>query len=103
MEQYVTSIRQIELDIARAEKWMDTPFPTPSVEKPEPNIASGSPEEMDLMYSLMTAALQSDSTPVITYRQSTDGIWRDLGVASESHSMNHLRGDDDLKLNDGRD
>lgn len=103
MEQYVSSIRQIELDIVRAEKWMDTPFPKPTVDKPGPNIASGSPEEMDLMYSLITAALQSGSTRVITYRQSTDGILRKLNVASESHSLNHLRGDEDLKINDGRD
>ena len=55
------------------------------------------------MYALMAAALQSGSTRVITYRQSTDGILRKLGFASESHSLNHLRGDDDLKLNDSRD
>ena len=103
MEQYISSIRQIELDIIRAEKWMDTPFPEPTVEKPAANIASGSPEELDLMYSLITAALQSGSTRVITYRQSTDGILRKLNFASESHSLNHLRGDESLKLNDGRD
>ncbi|MEM7013902.1 MAG: DUF1552 domain-containing protein [Verrucomicrobiota bacterium] len=103
MEQYVSSIRQIELDIVRAEKWMDTPFPEATVEKPGANIPSGSPEELDLMYSLMTAALQNGSTRVITYRQSTDGILRKLGFASESHSLNHLRGDESLKLNDGRD
>lgn len=103
MEQYISSIRQIELDIIRAEKWMDTPFPEPTVEKPGANIASGSPEELDLMYSLITAALQSGSTRVITYRQSTDGILRKLNFASESHSLNHLRGDESLQLNDGRD
>ncbi|MEO0416235.1 MAG: DUF1552 domain-containing protein [Verrucomicrobiota bacterium] len=103
MDQYVSSIRQIELDIARAEKWVDTPYPEPTVSKPGANIPSGSPEELDLMYSLMTAALQSDSTRVITYRQSTDGILRKLNFASESHSLNHLRGDESLKLNDGRD
>ena len=103
MEQYLSSIRQIELDIARAEKWMDTPFPEATVDKPGPNIASGSPEELDLMYSLMAAALQSGSTKVITYRQSTDGILRKLNFASESHSLNHLRGDENLQLNDNRD
>ena len=103
MDQYVSSIRQIEQDIVRAKKWMDTPFPKATVEKPDPNIPSGSPEELDLMYSLITAALQSGSTRVITYRQSTDGILRKLGFASESHSLNHLRGDENLKLNDGRD
>ena len=103
MEQYVSSIRQIEQDIVRAEKWIDTPFPEPTVKKPGPNIPSGSPEELDLMYSLITAALQNGSTRVITYRQSTDGILRKLGFASESHSLNHLRGDESLKLNDGRD
>ena len=103
MEQYISSIRQIELDIVRAEKWMDVPFPEATQKKPGANIASGSPEELDLMYSLMTAALQNGSTRVITYRQSTDGILRKLGFASESHSLNHLRGDDDLKLNDARD
>lgn len=103
MEQYLSSIRQIELDIARAEKWMDTPFPEATVEKPGPNIASGSPEELDLMYSLVAAALQSGSTKVITYRQSTDGILRKLNFASESHNLNHLRGDENLQLNDNRD
>ncbi len=103
MEQYTSSIRQIELDIARAEKWIDTPFPKATVDKPGPHIVSGSPEELDLMYSLITAALQSGSTRVITYRQSTDGILRKLNFASESHSLNHLRGDESLKLNDSRD
>ena len=103
MEQYVSSIRQVEQDLVRAEKWMDTPFPRANVNKPGANIASGSPEELDLMYSLITAALQSGSTRVITYRQSTDGILRKLNFASESHSLNHLRGDESLKLNDGRD
>jgi len=103
MEQYLSSIRQIELDIVRAEKWMDVPFPEVSLKKPEANITSGSIEELDLMYALMAAALQNSSTRVITYRQSTDGILRKLGFASESHSLNHLRGDDDLKLNDSRD
>ena len=103
MEQYVSSVRQIEQDIVRAEKWMDTPFPKASVEKPAADIASGSPEELEIMYSLIIAALQSGSTRVITYRQSTDGILRKLGFASESHGLNHLRGDNDLKLNDDRD
>ena len=103
MEQYVSSVRQIEQDIVRAKKWLNEPYPKATVDKPSPNIVSGSPEELDLMYSLMTAALQSGSTRVITYRQSTDGILRKLNFASESHSLNHLRGDENLKLNDGRD
>lgn len=103
MDQYVSSIRQIEQDLVRAEKWMGVPFPEATVDQPDADIASGSPEELDLMYSLITAALQNGSTRVITYRQSTDGILRKLGFASESHSLNHLRGDSDLKLNDGRD
>ena len=74
MGQYVSSVRQIERDIVRAESWIDTPFPEASVEKPAADIPSGSPEELDLMYSLITAALQAaprGSLPIASLRTAS--------------------------------
>ena len=103
IEQYTNSIRQIELELVREREWFDRPFPKATVKQPNISMASGSTQEFELMFSLMAAALQSGSTNVFSYRQASDGIIAELGFPSESHNLNHLRGDEDLKINDARD
>jgi hypothetical protein len=60
------------------------------MEAPEAGLAGY--EEIKLMYDIMVAALQTDSTRVLTYRQPVSTLLTSLGVRIDSHTMSHYHG-----------
>ena len=91
VEQYITSIRDIEIQLVKEKQWIDTPFPQATIKKPNSSFEGGSLAEHKIMYDLIVAAFQSGNTHVASYRQSTDGILKDIGYAGTLHGMNHRR------------
>jgi hypothetical protein len=44
------------------------------------------------MYDIMVAAMQTDSTRVLTYRQPVTTLLTSLGLKTEAHTMSHYHG-----------
>ena len=103
LQEYTSSIRTIENQLTKEREWFNTPFPKTSMKEPGLNIQSGSTVEHRLFYDLMAVALHTGQTNVISYRLSYDGILEELGYKAGCHSLNHMRGDMDLKIGEAKD
>lgn len=92
LDEYLTSIREVEMRIQRAEK--DAPLP-PGVEKPS-GIPTTFAEHAQLMFSLVTLAFQADLTRVATFMLAREGgvrTYPEIGVPEAHHSCSHHKGD----------
>jgi hypothetical protein len=87
LDEYFQSIREIELRIAKEDQWQSIPKPTAAMAAPSEG-RSGT-EEIRVMYDLMVAALQTDSTRVLTYRLPIANLLTSLGVKVAAHDMSH--------------
>ena len=57
----------------------------------EPDKALLGRSEIEMMYKLMVAAIQTDNTRVITYREPGSGLLRSLGANGNAHNTSHYR------------
>ncbi|WP_013629319.1 DUF1552 domain-containing protein [Rubinisphaera brasiliensis] len=87
LDEYFDSIRQIETGLAKGEKWMDRPRPEAPFGAPSATVQGR--DEINLMYDLMVAAFQTDSTRVITYRQPVATLLTSIGNKVAPHDMSH--------------
>jgi hypothetical protein len=87
LEEYFQSIRDIETRLDKDEQWLGVPQPPAPLAEPKPSLAGR--EEIRLMYDIILAALQSDSTRVLTYRQPVSTLLTSLGVKVAPHDMSH--------------
>jgi hypothetical protein len=103
LDEYFQGIRDIETRLSRDEKWLGVPQPTPPLKEPKPDLAGY--EEIKLMYAIMVAALQTDSTRVLTYRQPVSTLLTSLDVRIDSHTMSHYpgKGPEYLEASEKRD
>lgn len=92
LEQYFTLVRDIEKRLVREDEWLDRPKPEATIETPIESL-TGSARVL-AMFDLITAALQTDSTRVITYRMATRTLLSDFANESGSrvgaHGMTHF-------------
>lgn len=89
LDEYLTSVREIEKRIESAEKFKDTP--DPNVDTPV-GIPASFEEHMNLMYSMLALAFQTDSTRIATFLLAGDGNNRafpEIGVAEGHHHLSH--------------
>jgi hypothetical protein len=92
LDEYLTSVRDIELRIQRAEK-LRTNAPTPDADTPA-GIPESFTQYVRLMYDMLHLAFQTDSTRVATFMISGDGSNRDfaeIGISEGHHSLSHHR------------
>ena len=87
LDEYFEGIRDIEIRLAKDEQWIGVPRPKPPLSEPKAGLAGV--EEIRLMYDLIVAALQTDSTRVMTYRQPVDTLLTSLDIAVAPHDMSH--------------
>lgn len=87
LEEYFEGIRDIETRLAKEEKWLGVPRPKAPISEPKPGMEGK--EEIKLMYDLLVAALQTDSTRVITYRQPVAELLTSLDLKVFPHDMSH--------------
>jgi hypothetical protein len=93
VDEYLTSIREIEQRIARAEQFgvpTDPAMATPS------GIPASFQDHIRLMFEMMALAFQTDSTRVATMLLAHDGSNRpfpELNVPDGHHSLSHHRND----------
>ena len=87
VEEYAQSIRDIETRLSKEEQWLGIPKPEPGMKEPRPGLAGR--EEIRAMYELIVAALRTDSTRVLTYRQPVDSLLRSIDVPYTGHDLSH--------------
>ena len=88
LEEYMSSIRDIERRIGGADKDAKN---MPKYDKPT-GIPQGYQEHIRLMFDLMVLAFQTDSTRISTFMLAHDGSNRsfpDIGVPDQHHGISH--------------
>ncbi|MDX1952480.1 MAG: DUF1552 domain-containing protein [Verrucomicrobiota bacterium] len=96
LDEYLTSVRELEKQIEQAEKFKDTP--DPAVQTPE-GIPGNFEEHMRLMYSMMVLAFQTDSTRIATFLLAGDGNNRafpHINIPEGHHYLSHHQNKADM-------
>ncbi|HWA98708.1 MAG TPA: DUF1552 domain-containing protein [Pirellulales bacterium] len=101
LDEYFQGVRDIETRLAKDEQWLGVPKPKTSLAEPKPGLAGR--DEIELMYDLIVAALATDTTRVITYRQPVVSLLASLGVKIAAHDMTHYTSDERLAASQRRD
>ena len=103
LDEYFLGIRDIETRLGRDEKWLGVPRPEAPLKEPKSDLAGY--EEIRLMYAIMAAALQTDSTRVLTYRQPVSTLLTSLDIRIDAHTMSHYlgKGPEYLEASEKRD
>jgi hypothetical protein len=97
LDEYLTSVRDLERRIARA---ADFPMPAVPAGAREPEMFETYEQHMQLMYEVMALAFQTDSTRVATFIVAHDGSNRpypNIGIRDGHHDLSHHREDADKK------
>lgn len=100
--EYFQSIRDIETRLAKEEQWLDKPKPKPG-DVAEPTGTLKGFEEIRLMYDLIAAALQTDATRVVSYRQPVDLLLKSLNIPFTGHNMSHYSAGPRMEASQHRD
>ena len=87
LEEYTTSLRDIELNLQREAEWADIPYPKSKIKLPR-GLLEGE-KSISMMFKLIIAAYQTDSTRIITYRMPDAGLVRSMGISSSPHTLSH--------------
>lgn len=86
LDEYMTSVRDVEKRIGLRESWIDVPKPKAPFEPPKnQNFV----DDLPLLYDLIALALQTDSTRIATLEIGGDFNPRDLGVKGGYHALSH--------------
>ncbi|MEQ8784818.1 MAG: DUF1552 domain-containing protein [Pirellulaceae bacterium] len=87
VDEYFQSVRDIEVRLAKSEEWLDKPKPPAPFGRPSGKLNTS--DEIRLMYDLIVAAIRTDMTRVIAYRQPVEGLFGDLGYKVTGHKTTH--------------
>jgi len=89
LDQYLTSVREVERRLQMSEAWLDKPKPKPGID-PIADEERMHIEELPLFFDLLTLALQTDSTRVATFEIPMGFTTSDLdNVTSGYHGLSH--------------
>jgi len=89
LDEYLTSIREIERQLEKAEQ--DTTQINPGMDKPY-GIPADFAEHFKLMTDMVTVAFQADLTRVVTFivtREGTSRSYREIGIPDGHHPLTH--------------
>ena len=95
IEEYLYAVREIETRIQRTEL-ANTPRVKPTLEMPSGSVPEHYTEHSRLMFDLMTAAFQTDSTRVATFLmaiEQSNRAYREIGIPDSHHGLTHHGGD----------
>jgi len=96
LDEYLSSIREIERQIAKAES--DNAQIDPHMEKPY-GVPADFAEHFKLMTDMMTVAFQADLTRIVTFLVTHEGTsrpYREIGIPDGHHPLTHHRNMPDL-------
>jgi hypothetical protein len=87
LDEYLQGIRDIESRLSKEKRWLGVP--KPKVDMDEPAAGLVGKEEIRLMYDIIVAAFQTDSTRVVTYRQPLQTLYNSIGINRDCHQVTH--------------
>jgi hypothetical protein len=93
IEEYLTSIREIEMRIGRAQQ--EGPVARPVIERPSA-IPANYAEHAKLMFDLLALAFQADITRISTMmigRESSIRSYDQIGIPESHHQLSHHKND----------
>ncbi|MDE3196282.1 MAG: DUF1552 domain-containing protein [Acidobacteriota bacterium] len=96
LDEYLSSIREVERQIERAEK--DNKQIDPHMDKPY-GIPADFAEHFKMMSNMVAIAFQADQTRIITFlmtREGTSRPYRELGIPDGHHPLTHHRNQPEL-------
>ena len=111
LEQYLTSVREVEIRTERADQWLDTPLPKVDA-KTRSHLNRDVSRQMvgeyfRTMYDLIVLAFQTDMTRVATFSTGNEGQGLpipEIQIKQDRHSLSHHNGNpkrmDDLTASD---
>lgn len=97
LDEYLTSVREIEKRIAEAERF-NGKTPDPAVPTPD-GIPANFKDHIQLMFDMMLLAFQTDSTRVATFLLANEGSNRafpEIGIPQGHHFLSHHRNQQDM-------
>jgi len=101
LDEYFQSIRDIETRLGKDEQWLNVLKPKAALTEPKQGLAGR--DEVALMYDIIVAALQTDSTRVITYRQPVGTLLQSLAIKVAPHDMSHYSPGERMEASQKRD
>jgi hypothetical protein len=96
LDEYLTSVREIEKRIEESERFGDSPDPS----APTPDgIPASFRDHIQIMFGMMLLAFQTDSTRVATFLLANEGSNRafpEIGIPEGHHFLSHHRNQKDM-------
>lgn len=103
LEQYLTSVREVQIRTERADKWLDTPRP-----KIDASISARLSRDVSMqmlgeylrtMYDIIVLAFQTDMTRVATFNTGEEGVGPpipEISIRQTRHALSHHNGNIEL-------
>jgi hypothetical protein len=100
LDEYLHSVRDVEIRAQRQEGWLDVPLPTIDADTAA-NLSRNIPmtdagDFYRTMYDLIVLAFRTDMTRVITFMSGTESnglALPEIGIAQTRHELSHHNGD----------
>jgi hypothetical protein len=104
LEQYLTSVREVEVRAKRAESWLDTPRPKIESAVAERLSRDVRPDDkfgeyLRTMYDIIVLAFQTDVTRVVTFSTGSEShapAIPEIGISQQRHALSHHGGNPTL-------
>ena len=101
LDEYFQGIRDIETRLGKDEDWLDVPKAKAPLAEPAPGLKGRN--EIEIMYNLIVAALQTDSTRVMSYRLPGQELLKSMDVTLSAHNVSHYSPGDRMDASKARD
>src|SRR5688572_13422680 len=91
LDEYFTSIRDVEKRLELRQRWASLPKPQPPFDRPS---NKNKVEDLPMLYELIALALQTDSTRIATLEIGGDFLPQNLGIDKSYHGLSHHGNDE---------
>jgi hypothetical protein len=91
LDEYFTSIRDVEKRLELRQRWASQPKPKPPFERP---TNKNKVDDLPMLYELIALALQTDSTRIATLEIGGDFLPQNLGIDKAYHGLSHHGNDE---------
>lgn len=96
LDEYFSSIRDVEKRLETRRRWADETKPEPPLERP---ANTNTVDDLPMLYELIALAIQTDSTRVATLEIGGSFLPQNLGIDKSYHSLSHHGNDEQMVAN----
>jgi hypothetical protein len=86
LEEYFTSVRDVEKQLELSRRWSTVPKPDPKMKEP---ANTDFVSDLPVLYDLLALALQTDSTRIATFEIGGDFRSAAFGLKKDYHALSH--------------